>query len=419
MKYGIYRILNPTVMIIMAMLFFTCTEEERITYYDKDAPAPASLDLNSVSVKNLAGKSVIKYQAPDDDNLLYVKAVYESAPGITREARASLFVDTLLLEGFNLAGAYTVNLFCVGKNEKQSAAVEVTVSPLTPPVYDALPSLALQAAFGGVRGTFQNPHGSELKAYLLADTANDGRYTLLRSFVTNGRNSKFVYLGLNSKETRFAAYLQDRWGNRSDTVFATLTPLFEEKIDKSTWTHYSDQLPSDCNEWPEKNITNYNPQRMWDNDNPANWFACIIGNADFPLMRTVRLGASVVLSRVVIYHAWMWKGGYAGGAPKTFEVYGSNLDRPGDDLLGGDWTLLGDFVSEIPSGNATPTQADDDQGKYDGDMFFFEPSDRIPDTNLPTKFIRFRFTGTWDGVGIGDFGWVTIGEIDLYGQYVQ
>ncbi|MDR3267606.1 MAG: DUF4959 domain-containing protein [Tannerella sp.] len=416
MKYRIYRILTSAVMVIMTILFFACAEEERITYYDTDATAPVSLDPNSVSVKNLAGKSVIKYQAPNDANLLYVKAVYKSAPGVTREARASLFVDTLLLDGFNAAGDHTVKLFCVGKNEKTSEAIEVTVSPSTPPVIEAFPSLEVNAVFGGVRGNYQNLHESELKVYLLADTANTGRYELLRAFVSNSRDARFLYLGLQAKEARFAAYLQDRWGNRSDTLFQTLTPDFEVEIDKDTWSYYSPYLDSDCHVWLEMGGNLYHPSRMWDNENPANWNAGTIGDAVFPFTTTIKLGKTVRLSHITIYAARMWGGGYTGYTPKLFEVYGSNVNTPGDALTGGDWTLLGDFVSEIPSGNAEPTQTDKDQGMFDGEVFFFEPSERIPDPYLPTQFIRFRFLGTWNGMGIGDKNAVFIGELDVWGQ---
>jgi hypothetical protein len=408
-----------TAVFLTATLFFSCAEEERITYYDPDAPAPAKLDPTTVSVKNLPGKSVVKYQLPDDANLLYVKAVYESAPGVAREAKASVFVDTLLLEGFYAAGDYPVELFCVGKNEKPSGAVGVTVSPLTPPVIDAFPSLALKASFGGVFGSYQNLHDSELKVYLLADTADTGNYELLRSFVSIGRNPAFTYLNMKAKETRFAAYLQDRWGNRSDTLYRTLTPVFEEEIDKDTWEWYSPSLPSDCQVWAENNAV-YHPSKMWDNNNPMDWAAGTVGlgNTPLPLTTTIRLGARVTLSHITIYGAAMWPMTYSGPAPKIFEVYGSDLNSPGDNLFGSDWTLLGQFVMTIPSGNTSPTGPDIEHSINDGDVFFFEPTETIPDPYLPTRFVRIRFIETWGKVS-GAKAMVFIGELDIWGKYEQ
>lgn len=406
-----------TVLFAMVQVFFACSEEERITYYDAKAPAPMSLDLSSVSVKNLPGKAVIKFQSPVDDNLLYVKAVYESAPGVVRETKASLYVDTLQLEGFNAAGDYRAKLYCVGKNEKESAPVEVTVSPLTPPYIEAFPSLTMQNAFGGVRGSFQNLHESELKVTLMVDSLGEGRYELLRSYVTNLRDAKFNYLGLPPKESSFAAYLQDRWGNRSDTAYFSLTPLFEDKIDKSTWSWYGESMPSDSHDWPEKAANNlYMPSRMWDDENPAEWRGSLMDGI-LPFTVTVKLGIRVTLSRIVVYHCHLWGGGYTGNAPKRFEIWGSDKDKPGDDLLGGDWTMLGNFTSVLPSGRSEATEADKQAGIYDGDTFFFEPTDEIPNPYQPTKFIRFRHLETWNGDSNGINGRVMIGEIDLYGQY--
>ncbi|MDR3184331.1 MAG: DUF4959 domain-containing protein [Prevotellaceae bacterium] len=408
-----------TAVLLTAMLFFSCAEEERITYYDPDAPAPAKLDPVTVTVKNLPGKSVIKYQTPDDENLLYVKAVYESAPGVIREAKASVFIDTLLLEGFNVAGNYPVELVCMGKNEKPSGAISVTVSPLTPPVIEAFPSLTLNASFGGVRGAYQNLHDSELKVSLLADTTGTGNYELLRSFVSTGRNSQFTYLGLESKETHFAAYLQDRWGNRSDTLYSTLTPMFEEEIDKDTWTWYSPWLPSDCQVYVENNATLYGPANMWDNKNPMDWTAGTVGYAILPFTTTIKLGARVMLSHITLYVARIFSGiAYTDSAPKVFEVYGSDLDTPGDNLFGGDWNLLGQFVSTIPSGNTTPTRADIDHAVDDGDVFFFEPTENIPNPYLPTRFVRIRFVETWWKVS-GESDRLFIGELDIWGKYEQ
>ncbi|MDR0844383.1 MAG: DUF4959 domain-containing protein, partial [Tannerella sp.] len=85
----------------MITMLFSCKETDHLIYYDENAPAPASLNTNSITVENLAGKSVLKYDVPNDDNLLYIKAVYESSPGVVRTAQSSRFENTLSLEGFH------------------------------------------------------------------------------------------------------------------------------------------------------------------------------------------------------------------------------------------------------------------------------------------------------------------------------
>lgn len=416
------KIINRLLLIlVMSQVFFACSEEDKITFYDPDAPAPVALNTSSISIKNLHGKSIVKYQRPNDDNLLYVKAVYESAPNVIREAKASLYVDTLVLEGFNAASDYKVKIYSVGKNEKESAPVEISVSPLTPPVVDAFPSLNISAIFGGVRCQYQNEHQGELKLTLLADTAGDNRYTLLRSFVSNNPAARFTYTGLESEETNFAAYLQDRYGNRSDTAwFSSLTPLFEEEIDKSNLEFYKD-LPSDLLKWTEMGAhSNYAPWKMWDNDLAPSWSGVYVMNLSgytYPYTLTIKLAKEITLSRIIMHHWRLNGGGFKGGAPKYFQVYGSSKDKPADDLFGDDWTLLGDFHSEIPSGKPEPTQADINFAVFDGEPFFFEATDEIPDPFVSIKFIRLRFMGNWEGRQIGDQANTTVAEIRLFGQY--
>lgn len=419
MKYVI-KLISSLFLFCVVYAFQGCKEEERITYYDSEKPAPMAIDPNSVSVENFPGKSIIRYQRPDDENLLYIKAVYESAPGVVREAKASLYIDTLALEGFGASGDYTAKLYCVGKNEKESEAVSITVSPETPPIVEAFTTINLAAVFGGVKGEYENAYKTEIKAVLLADTVGNGIYTQLRSYVSNSPNSRFVYTGMKAVETNFALYLQDRYGNRSDTAwFSGITPIFEEEIKSDKWTFY-ESLPSDLKNWTEKNShSNYAPWTMWDGDLAAGWGGTYVMDLKdylFPYTITTNLGDEYILSRIVIHHWRLNGGGFGGGAPKAFQIYGSNLDRPGDNLFGGDWELLGNFESEIPSGNESPTQADLDFAVYDGETFFFEVNDVTPNPFVPTKFMRFRFLGSWDGRGIGDVANIAIAEIKLFGQ---
>ncbi|MDR1668008.1 MAG: DUF4959 domain-containing protein [Bacteroidales bacterium] len=408
-------------MAVAGLLFAACAEEERITYYDPDAPAPVALDRDAVSVINLPGKARISYKVPDDKNLLYVQAEYETTPGTIHTTNASFYSDTLLVEGFGKAGNYPVKLFSVGKNEKRSEPIEISVAPLTPPVLDAFPTIELGPVFGGVKGTFVNLHESELKLSLLADTVGDGRYTLLRSFVTNSSNAKFSYMGLPSIQSDFACYIQDRWGNRSDTVFFDdLTPFFEEPIDnKEDWTWYK-LLPSDNFNWTEMaaNPNNYKPENLWDRQNPAAYTGIYHHYpVQLPFTITISLGERpVVLSRFVFYQ-WRLTPAYGSGLPKRFQIYGSNLDNPGDDYRGDDWTLLGDFESVLPSGRSEPTPADNETIVNEGESFFFEVTENIPDPYVPTKFIRILFLENWAGAKIGETALIMFAEIDLYGRF--
>jgi hypothetical protein len=340
-----------------------------------------------------------------------------------REAKASLFVDTLVLEGFSRAGEQTATLYCVGKNEKESAPVQIKVQPTTPPYLLAFPTLTVNETFGGVFGSYTNPERSELKVTLMADTIGDGRYVLLRSFVSDLEKFRFNYLGLPSRTSNFAAFITDRWGNSSDTVyFNWLTPLRESFIAKDTWENYSDRLPSDETRiYGGNNNDLMAPYRMWDGTNEKQWYLTgSVGNAiegQFPCTFTIKLNQTVTLSRLVLYAPGAWgSGGFQHQSPRLFEVWGSNKDVPGDDLFGGDWTLLGDFEALPPSGKMPPgTDEDIRTSIYDGVNYFFEVTDKIENPYVPIKYIRYRFKESFIAIA-GDPPLILIGEMDLYGN---
>ena len=397
---------------IMLFLYVSCKEEARVFYYDKNAPAPATVSEETIDVDDFAGYSVIRFRAPADDNLLCIRAEYEPAPGVIRETKASRYTDTLTVEGFGAAGNYTVKLFSVGKNNKESNPVEITVSPLTPPVIEAFPSLDLVQTFGGVIGSFTNVHDGYLTVVLKADTTHSGIYETLQSFVINDHNARFSFVGLKSEPTDFSVYLKDRWGNKSDVKYFNLNPLYEAEIDKSTWTRY--ELASDHID-PAENHPGYKFEGAWDGITRVqfnNVFIC--SPTSFPATFTINLGKSVVLSRIKVYQ-W-YKSEFLSHNMKEFECWGSNAARPGDDLLGGDWTLLAKCRSSKPSGDTGPVTEDDRQYGRAGENYFISITDETPNPYVPIKYFRIRAFSNWTGVVAPGIGMICIPEITLYGR---
>src|SRR5690606_4448134 len=117
---------------LLTVILFSCTKEDRLDHIDADAPAPAQV----TDIKEFATPGGVKltYKIPADKNLSYIKAIYEIRPGVYREAKSSIYTDTLSLVGFGDSESHNVQLISVGKNEKVSEPVSVTVTPATPPV---------------------------------------------------------------------------------------------------------------------------------------------------------------------------------------------------------------------------------------------------------------------------------------------
>jgi hypothetical protein len=390
-----------------------CEEDKKLIYYDGSAAAPAVIDVNTVTVENFAGKSVLRYKIPVDDNLLYVRAEYESAPGVGRQTKSSRFTDSLAIEGFAVAGDYEVKLFSVGKNEKESEPVTVTVSPLTPPVVEAFPSLDIIATFGGIEGNFSNLSGQPLKVVLMIDsTGNEPEF--MQSFMIDNPSAKFSVRGLPAKPMRFFAYMMDRWGNKTDTKTYTLTPMFEEALDKTLWREF--KLPSDFQNTLENNYPGYRFTGIFDDvicqwNGWANNFIPDIHS--LPSTFTIDLGVEARLSRINMVPWWAWL--YA-GHPRAFEIYGTASRNPGDDLNGGDWTLIGKFDSWKPSGD-DPLVVTDDDVNYTwpgGENFDIKASDEQSNPYFPVRMVRFKILKTW-----GDGNSYSIDELFIWGEIIK
>lgn len=400
-------------VILLLCYFMACKEREGLYYYDINAPVPAQIDKNSIIVSDSAGYSIIRFHAPDDDNFLCVRAEYETSPGVLRETKASRYIDTLVVEGFAAEGNYPVKLYSVGKNEKESNPIEITVGPHTPPVVESFPSLELVQTFGGVSGSFNNPHGTNLTAVLMADTAHNGNHELMQSFAIKNYNARFSFLGLDSVETDFSVYLKDRWGNRSESKYFTLKPLYEIEIDKTKWKRY--ELPSDHLDPSENAPNRYRFEGAWDGITTVQYYNVFMCSpTPFPATFTIDLGQTVTISRIKVYQWYLIE--YQYHNMKSFEFWGSNSDNPGDDLMGGDWNLLGKFRSYKPSGDTGPVTQEDREYGQAGENHILSITDDVPNPYVPVRFFRIRAFENWLGITAPESGLICIPEITIYGQ---
>ncbi len=76
--------------------------------------------ITSYTVKSIAGGAVITYELPDNSDLRYVKAAYRLSDGSLRENKASVYHNSILVDGFAEAGEYEVDLIAVSVGEVNS-----------------------------------------------------------------------------------------------------------------------------------------------------------------------------------------------------------------------------------------------------------------------------------------------------------
>lgn len=384
-------------VILTGYLWLSCAKEKRADYTDANAPAPAQ--ITNVKVNPISGGAILTYKIPSDPNLLYVKAVYEIQPGIFREAKSSIYTDTLDLVGFGDTLLHEVKLYSVGKNEKASEPVTIQLNPKTPPVKSVFANSTLTSTFGGVYVTYKNPDKAELSIVVMIDSTGNNTWAPVTTYYTKAPEGNFSARGLKSVEKKFGLFIRDRWNNKSDTLIKILTPRFESIITKDTWSVLV--LPTDQTAIAG---TGYTLNKLWDGLYPlANSYASANASV-LPQWFTLDLGKKVLMSRFKEHQA-ATSHIYGGSAVLAFELWGSN--SPDTDGGWTKWQLLGTFRSFKPSGTpvGTVTTEDRNYANFLGEDFNF-------DTQPPAvRFLRWKTLETY-----GSSGQVVIAEIDLFGE---
>lgn len=369
-----------------------------------DSIAPGT--VSNVSVENLPGGAKITYDLPDEKDLAFVEANY-TIDGKLRKTSASVYTNSLNVEGFGATSAQTVQLFCVDRSGNYSKGVNVEINPLTPPVTAIFESIKLRPTFGGVSLEWDNPSQANVSLWLLHKDA-DGAVSEVETVYSSASKGSFKLRGLEAKPDVYGVYVRDRWNNLSDTLYTELTPLFETKIEYDSKYFKAYRLPRDEND-------NGQFPRLFDGKLDLGMYTTTEVNAS-PVFFTIDLGRPVVLSRYILWHRQV--GRYANCSPKIWKLYGTlEIDESHKDdteyWVNGyqkDWELLSD-VNDIamykPSGSDAQITAEDTEAAIKGfDMECI--------STAPVRYIRFEVTENW-AMPVR----LVIGELAFYGSLVD
>lgn len=366
------------------------------------APLPDSESIpqlvNNVKVININGGAKVTYAVPPDPNLMYVEAEWEHNK-IKRNAKASYYGDTLLLEGFGDTLSTDVTLYSVNKREIRSAAQHISIKPLTPPVKLVRDGLKVKPDFGGVNVTFENVTGGDIVIVILAKDAN-GEMKQLDAFYTGLVRGEYNIRGLKAEPYNFGFYVKDRWGNISDTLMAELTPLFEAELDKLKFKELN-PYPGDVN---GNLYSAAYPMRLLFDGKTTTIF--VTGQTiGLPCSISIDLGVKANLSRMKYYQRQSTAFYYSSATPEEFEVYGSNSPAPDGDW--NSWTLLRKCKSVKPSGLPLGQTSNDDlELARAGEDFNF------PLSTESYRYLRIKLTKTY-----GNSANVTFSELSFWGAY--
>lgn len=365
----------------MMALLFSCKEDEHEPLVKNDNKPGI---LTNVKVENIQGGAKISYTLPNDQDLLYVQAIFSSKSGEERIVKSSIYKNFVVLDGFADTDEYQVKLQTVNRAETPSDPVAATISPLTPPLQTLFSSMQVSADFGGVRYSFQNELGEEYVIHTLLKN-EVGNWVSVDKLYTKAKSRTYSVRGLPAVERQFGFVILDRWKNRSDTLKATLLPLFEEELDKKLWRNAA--LATD---FYTPFYSNRPISKIWDDKHGTLDYFIAAGAPNVPPLPnwfTIDLGKASKLSRMKI-NQYEGVGSYlfALGNPRKFEIWATN--NPTNDWA--DWTLLLECESIKPSGLPIGIRtAEDVAYGLAGEDYTF------PTGHPPYRYIRFKLIETW------------------------
>lgn len=404
------KTISISTLFLLLICLISCNEEP-VGQTPTDS-VPPGIIKNPV-VKNLPGAAIIKYDLPDDDDLLGVKAVY-TLHGQEKFTTATMYTNSLKVEGFGSTDEQPVFLYTVDRSFNESEPVKVMVQPQTPPVQTIYETITIQTDFGGIQLQWENENKADISIHILA-ADSIGELSEADVVYTNFKEGKFSTRGFDDTERLFAVYVQDRWNNYSDTIQGLFTPLFEMELEKSKWKKQT--LLGDNNTalgaWPFQNIFDGVIGDQGWHTSDAN-----VGNGEnggtWPIRFTIDLGVVAKLSR---YKIWGREGfEYFHHNPRKWKVYGTvspRFDIALDEDYwkeGGykeDWVFLGNAEMIKPSGEGEITNED---REYARAGFEFD----IPLDAPPVRYLRFEVDQTWAGSGDLHFS-----EITCWGQLTE
>ena len=369
----------------------------------QDSTPPGSLLVENITPTN--GGGIISYSLPDDSDILFVRAEYTNSLGVDVYRVSSSHNNFIEIDGLNQNTPVQVKLFVIDENENMSQPVDIEFTPLPSFIYLVQESITITPDLGGVKLDWENI--AEKTVYVHLHIVNAGEEEIRIISSNNASESVFVR-GLESVEMTFLTKVEDFDGNITELEEkAILTPLFEEMIDKSTWTLIS-QLSVNGDAWEGQTTA------VWDDvvdtaeTNSDNSYFIIWrdqngGTLNWPLDIVIDLNKNVRVHRLKVWQRAFWYGGptgipyyYQEENMRSFDLYASNNSV--------DWTLLGQFDIGDPSdenGNIPQDFIDAAANGHDFDL------DGVSE---PFRYLKFSLTSNY-----GSDTYVHGSEITLWG----
>tara|TARA_X000001036_G_scaffold101280_1_gene94585 strand:- start:19 stop:1218 length:1200 start_codon:yes stop_codon:yes gene_type:complete len=387
-----------SLFLIIFLFLLGCNENE-----NQDSTPPGTLTIESVTPTN--GGGILTYSLPNDSDILFVRAEYTNSLGNDVYRVSSSHNNSIEIDGLNQNTSISVRLFVIDENENISEPTDVEFTPLPSFIYLVQESISISPTLGGVNIEWENI--AEKTVYVHLHIVNAGEEEI-RILSSDKEFENISVRGLESVEMTFLTKVEDFDGNITDLEEkATISPLFEEMIDKSTWTLMS-QLSVDGNAW-EGETDNFwddivdTAETNADNSYFIIWRDANGGVLNWPLDIVINLNKNVKIHRLKVWQRAFWYNGPT-GIPyyyqeeniRSFDLYASENSQ--------DWTLLGQYDIGDPSDQDGNIPQDFIDAAANGHDFDLEGvSDKF-------RYLKFSITSNY-----GSDTYVHGSEITLWG----
>jgi len=390
------------ILLLAAFAFTACNEEVL------DTTAPGK--VTNISYKPTNGGAVLTFTAPEDDDLLYVKAVYTNSLGKEVFKVTSHYGDSIEIDGFKEATPQKVKLYAVDRSNNNSEAAEIEVTPMKSFIYLVQESIQMKEQLGGVRITWENPDQKTVFVYVNFSKAGKTYERILSSALSD---PVLMIRGLDPEEYSFSVTVEDFNGNKTDKMdVGTYRPLLEQKIDKSTWKVLQN-LSVDGDKW-EGTLASFWDDVVDTKESAADNSYFIIsrdengGMLKWPLDIVVDLNKTVVVNRFVVWQrAFAYVNAEQNGVSTDYCYYKEENLKSFSVSVSTDkltWNSLGTFDIGDPRDAAGVISPAKYKEAIDGHEFNLES------VSQPFRYMKFSILSNY-GSETNVYG----SEITLYG----
>lgn len=447
---SIYNKPYQIILILILFAFGSCSETYMgIDQIKSDSTKPDKVIVNEVTPR--PGALEIDFSLPTGNaNIAEVIASYNDKDGNKRQFNVSRYNSTILVEGFIGGNEVEVELVAVTSSGIRSDITYVVASPQKSSVEIAFESLQVASTFGGVKIDWKNPNGDLLAIHVLTEDSLDKYETTLEEdptkiiYTSDSLQTSFSIRPYEPRKQNFGFQISDKWGNRTDTLQVSLTPLKEERLNyenvvalttfnprynagNQDYDQYAiDPVTGIQNDATYHNSSSFGPKTMFDGQKTAQqaYFYKFIKNYNDPdpvnhemihtVYSTFDLKCDIKISRFLLFQRTNYTYHYNRSSPKRFRLWGTDDSNPNwTTNFPETWTLIGEYVGEEPGdrNNLTPEEV---ERFMENNEFLAEEDNVNPDAN-PTKsfrYLRIEWLETYNK----SEPYFTLNELEMYGD---